>query len=107
MFNFSQDLLTMLYSNFVPQALVAHLLRSLAINCSLFSIFMGCCESVPQDTIVVVEQFGKFHYLGEPGLLCLPVPCICSNAGKVNLRVQQLNVQTETKTSDNGEFFNS
>lgn len=61
---------------------------------------MGCIHSVPEDRVVIVEQFGKFSHLSYPGCLCLPVPCICTYAGAVSMRIQQLNVQCESKTKD-------
>lgn len=62
---------------------------------------MGCIHAVPQDKVVVVEYFGKFQRLAHPGCLCLPVPCVCTYAGAVSTRIQQLNVRVDTKTKDN------
>ena len=62
---------------------------------------MGCIHAVPQDRVAVVEYFGKFSHLSHPGCLCLPVPCVCTYAGAVSMRIQQLNVKVETKTKDN------
>lgn len=50
--------------------------------------------------MAVVERFGKFSHMSYPGCLCLPVPCICTYAGAVSMRIQQLNVQCESKTKD-------
>jgi regulator of protease activity HflC (stomatin/prohibitin superfamily) len=62
---------------------------------------MGCIHAVPQDQVAVVERFGKFDRLSYPGCLCLPVPCVCTYAGAVSMRVQQLNVRVESKSKDN------
>ena len=62
---------------------------------------MGCCLCVPEQRVAIVEQFGKFHKIAPPGLLCLWFPCIRSVKGVVNLQVQQLNVKCESKTKDN------
>lgn len=62
---------------------------------------MGCVHSIPQDQVAIIERFGKFSHLSHPGCLCLPIPCICSYAGGVSMRIQQLNVRVETKTKDN------
>jgi regulator of protease activity HflC (stomatin/prohibitin superfamily) len=62
---------------------------------------MGCVQCVPEQRIAVVERFGKFDSMAHPGCLCLPIPCICTLAGMVNLQVQQLNVRIETKSLDN------
>lgn len=55
---------------------------------------------VTQQTAAVVQRLGKFLYVAQPGLN-FKVPLIDSVAGRVNLRVQQLNVKVETKTEDN------
>jgi regulator of protease activity HflC (stomatin/prohibitin superfamily) len=62
---------------------------------------MGCIVCVPEQRIAVVERFGKFERLAQPGFLFLPVPCVCMVSGMVNLQVQQLNVRIETKSLDN------
>lgn len=56
--------------------------------------------TVEQQTIMVIEQFGKFSRVAHPGLNFL-IPFIERVAGKISLRVQQLNVRAETKTKDN------
>ena len=55
---------------------------------------------VQQQTVAVVQRFGKFDRLAEAGLH-VKVPFIEKVAGTVNLRVQQLDVEVETKTRDN------
>jgi len=55
---------------------------------------------VNQQTAAVVQRFGKFAYVAMPGLN-LKVPFLDRVAGRLNLRVQQLNVKVETKTEDN------
>eukprot|EP00922_Rhytidocystis_sp_ex-Travisia-forbesii_P029188 GHVS01042742.1.p1 GENE.GHVS01042742.1~~GHVS01042742.1.p1 ORF type:complete len:284 (-),score=37.37 GHVS01042742.1:267-1118(-) len=62
---------------------------------------MGCCYSVPNDKVYVVEQCGKFSKLAHPGLLVLPLPCVCTVAGRVSTRIGQIDVLVETKTKDN------
>ena len=56
--------------------------------------------TVEQQTLVSVERFGKFQRIAMPGLN-FKIPLIDSVAGRVNLRVQQLNVPVETKSEDN------
>ena len=56
--------------------------------------------TVEQQTAAVVERFGKFRRVAGPGLN-LKVPFIERVAGRINLRVQQLDVTVETKTKDN------
>jgi len=55
---------------------------------------------VTQQTAAVVQRLGKFQYVANPGLN-IKVPFIDNVAGRLNLRVQQLNVKVETKTEDN------
>eukprot|EP00922_Rhytidocystis_sp_ex-Travisia-forbesii_P029195 GHVS01042749.1.p1 GENE.GHVS01042749.1~~GHVS01042749.1.p1 ORF type:complete len:284 (-),score=29.28 GHVS01042749.1:252-1103(-) len=62
---------------------------------------MGCCYSVPNDKVYVVESCGKFSKLATPGLLMLPLPCVCQVAGRVSTRIGQIDVLVETKTKDN------
>jgi regulator of protease activity HflC (stomatin/prohibitin superfamily) len=56
--------------------------------------------TVKQQTAVVVERFGKFLSIRNSGLQ-LKVPIIDRIAGRVNLRIQQLDVMIETQTKDN------
>eukprot|EP01095_Lingulamoeba_sp_RSL-Kostka_P013038 TRINITY_DN528_c0_g2_i2.p1 TRINITY_DN528_c0_g2~~TRINITY_DN528_c0_g2_i2.p1 ORF type:complete len:286 (+),score=106.82 TRINITY_DN528_c0_g2_i2:86-943(+) len=62
---------------------------------------MGCCVSVPNQSIAVIEQCGKYQRLANPGLSGLNPLCCESVAGYVNLRVKQLTFTIETKTKDN------
>ena len=62
----------------------------------LFSSFF----TVKQQTVVVVVRFGKFLSLRNSGLH-LKIPVVDRIAGRVNLRIQQLDVIIETKTKDN------
>lgn len=63
---------------------------------ALFSAFF----TVEQQTGALVERFGKFRRVASPGLN-FKVPFIERVAGRINLRVQQLDVTVETKTKDN------
>jgi regulator of protease activity HflC (stomatin/prohibitin superfamily) len=56
--------------------------------------------TVKQQTAAVVQRFGKFVRIADPGLNIL-IPFIERVAGVVNLRVDQLDVKVETKTEDN------
>lgn len=55
---------------------------------------------VRQQTSAIVERFGKFTSIRSSGLQ-LKVPIIDQVAGRINLKVQQLDVMVETKTKDN------
>lgn len=54
-----------------------------------------------QSTVAVKEHFGKFDKVLEPGCHCMPWCCGYKLAGKLSLRVNQLDVRCETKTKDN------
>jgi regulator of protease activity HflC (stomatin/prohibitin superfamily) len=56
--------------------------------------------TVKQQTAALVERLGKFKSVRTAGLN-LKIPIIDRVAGRINLRVQQLDVMVETKTQDN------
>jgi len=56
--------------------------------------------TVKQQSAAVVERFGKFNSTRQSGLQ-LKIPVIDRVAGRLNLRIQQLDVIIETKTKDN------
>ena len=65
-----------------------------------FFILLSSFFTVKQQTAVVVERFGKFLSIRQSGLH-LKIPLIDRIAGRVNLKIQQLDVIIETKTKDN------
>ena len=54
---------------------------------------------VKQQTAVVIERFGKFKSIRHAGLSFV-VPFIDRIAGRISLKIQQLDVIVETKTQD-------
>ncbi|KAH6831110.1 SPFH/Band 7/PHB domain-containing membrane-associated protein family [Perilla frutescens var. hirtella] len=60
-----------------------------------------CCIQVDQSTVGVKEKFGKYTDVLEPGCHCVPWCFGYQLAGRLSLRVQQLDVKCETKTKDN------
>lgn len=59
------------------------------------------CTCVDQSSIQVIEQFGKYRRMAQPGFNCV---CCCigeSVAGAMSLRIQQIDCRCETKTKDN------
>lgn len=54
---------------------------------------------VKQQTAVIVERFGRFQSIRHSGLQ-LKIPLIDRIAGRVSLKIQQLDVIVETKTLD-------
>ncbi len=62
---------------------------------TLMSLF-----TVKQQTAAIVERLGRFMGIKEPGLH-LKIPFLDRISGRVNLKIQQLDVMVETKTFDN------
>lgn len=56
--------------------------------------------TVRQQTAAIIERFGRFKKVSGAGLN-FKVPLIDQIAGRLSLRVQQLDVRVETKTKDN------
>ena len=54
---------------------------------------------VKQQTAVIIERFGKFHSIRQSGLH-MKIPLIDKIAGRLSLKIQQLDVIIETKTLD-------
>ncbi|MEO8515534.1 MAG: SPFH domain-containing protein [Flavobacterium sp.] len=65
-----------------------------------FFLLMTSFFTVKQQTAVVVERFGKFLSIRNSGLQ-LKIPVFDRIAGRVNLKIQQLDVMIETQTKDN------
>ena len=66
-------------------------------------IFTGLF-TVKQQTSAIIERFGKFRKISPAGLN-FKIPLIDQIAGRLSLRVQQLDVRVETKTKDNVFVF--
>ena len=54
---------------------------------------------VKQQTAVIIERFGRFIGVRQPGLR-IKIPIIDRISGRISLRVLQLDVIVETKTKD-------
>ena len=54
---------------------------------------------VKQQTAAVVERFGRFQSIRNPGLQ-MKIPLVDRIAGRLSLKIQQLDVIVETKTLD-------
>ncbi|MBE15164.1 MAG: SPFH domain-containing protein [Dokdonia sp.] len=67
---------------------------ALAVLILLSGIFM-----VRQQTAAIVERFGRFTGVRNSGLQ-FKIPIIDRIAGRINLKIQQLDVVVETKTKD-------
>ncbi len=77
---------------------------SLSITCAaILSVIVLIALSVftiEQQTVGIVERFGKFTKMATPGLN-FKLPLIDKVVSRLSLRVTQLNIQAETKTEDN------
>jgi regulator of protease activity HflC (stomatin/prohibitin superfamily) len=60
---------------------------------------LGWLFTVEQQTAAIVERFGRFRRIATAGLN-LKLPLIDRVAGRLSLRVQQLDVNVESKASD-------
>lgn len=65
------------------------------IGIILFAAFF----MVKQQTAAIIERFGKFHSIRQSGLH-LKIPLVDRVAGRLSLKIQQLDVIIETKTLD-------
>jgi regulator of protease activity HflC (stomatin/prohibitin superfamily) len=54
---------------------------------------------VKQQTAAIIERFGKFNVIRQSGLQ-LKIPLVDKVAGRLSLKIQQLDVLIETKTLD-------
>ena len=59
-----------------------------------------CCFTISTAEVGIVEKWGKFSRLVQPGLGFVICP-MEQLVGRLSFRVQQLDVRVETKTADN------
>ncbi|MFL1894453.1 SPFH domain-containing protein [Aquimarina sp. 2-A2] len=64
-----------------------------------FIILLSGIFTVKQQTSAIVERFGKFLIVRNSGLH-FKIPMVDRIAGRINLKIQQLDVIVETKTKD-------
>ena len=76
--------------------LFAFAIMAFALLATLSATFF----TVEQRTVAIVQRLGKFVREAPPGLHT-KIPFLDAVAGRINLRVQQLDVTIETKTEDN------
>ncbi len=62
-------------------------------------ILISALFTVKQQTAAIIERFGKFNSIRQSGLQ-LKIPLVDRIAGKLSLKIQQLDVMVETKTLD-------
>jgi len=78
--------------------MLSSILITIIVVFGLIILFSGIF-TVKQQTAAVLERFGKFRSIRNSGLH-FKVPIIDQIAGRINLKVQQLDVLVETKTKD-------
>jgi regulator of protease activity HflC (stomatin/prohibitin superfamily) len=64
-----------------------------------FFIIISAVFTVKQQTSAIVERFGRFLAVRNSGLR-FKIPLVDRIAGRINLKIQQLDVLVETKTKD-------
>ena len=69
------------------------------IGIILFFLLLSSFFVVKQQTAAIIENFGKFNSIRNSGLQ-FKIPVVQRIAGRVNLKIQQLDVLVETKTKD-------
>ena len=72
---------------------------TLTIVFIVFLVLFAALFTVKQQTAVIIERFGKFLSIRQSGLH-FKVPLIDRIAGRISLKIQQLDVLIETKTKD-------
>jgi regulator of protease activity HflC (stomatin/prohibitin superfamily) len=70
------------------------------LGVATIAVFVAAFFTVQQRTIAIVQRLGKFQREAGPGIQ-VKIPFLDRVVGRVNLRVQQLDVEIETKTEDN------
>ncbi|TCP27892.1 regulator of protease activity HflC (stomatin/prohibitin superfamily) [Tenacibaculum skagerrakense] len=64
-----------------------------------FILLISAFFIVKQQTAAIIERFGRFHSIRQSGLQ-MKIPLVDRIAGKLSLKIQQLDVIVETKTLD-------
>jgi regulator of protease activity HflC (stomatin/prohibitin superfamily) len=72
----------------------------IAVVLGIVFLAFGPFFTVNQQTAAIIQRFGRFARVAHPGLN-FKMPFVEMVAGRLNLRVQQLDVKVETKTEDN------
>jgi regulator of protease activity HflC (stomatin/prohibitin superfamily) len=72
---------------------------NLIIGFSALLFVVSAIFIVKQQTAAIVERFGRFHSIRQSGFQ-LRIPIVDRIAGRLSLKIQQLDVIVETKTKD-------
>jgi regulator of protease activity HflC (stomatin/prohibitin superfamily) len=82
------------------QALVVPLFVAGIFGLAMIMMLGAALFTVEQRTTAIVPRLGKYRRQAGPGFH-VKIPFVDRVVGRVNLRVQQLDVEIETKTEDN------
>ncbi len=80
-----------------PEAVLTILVSIVVV---ITALLVGSVFTIQQQTIGIITRFGKFVRTADAGL-GFKIPFIDQVAGRVSMRVGQLDVSVETKTHDN------
>jgi regulator of protease activity HflC (stomatin/prohibitin superfamily) len=72
---------------------------AIPIGIILFFLLFSALFTVKQQTSAIIETFGRYSSIRNSGLQ-FKIPVVQRIAGRINLKVQQLDVMVETKTKD-------
>ncbi|TPV34929.1 SPFH domain-containing protein [Paucihalobacter ruber] len=75
-------------------SIIIYVVLFLSVVILLSSLFV-----VRQQTAAIIERFGRFHSIRQSGLN-IKIPLVDRVAGRLSLKIQQLDVLVETKTLD-------
>ncbi len=79
--------------------LIRNIMGYAPIIIALIVIIGASVFTVKQQTAAIIQRFGKFNSIRQSGLQ-FKIPIIDKIAGKMTLKIQQLDVMVETKTLD-------
>ncbi|RDK88484.1 SPFH domain-containing protein [Marinirhabdus gelatinilytica] len=77
----------------------AFLILLVPLGIIIFFLLLSSFFVVKQQTAALIENFGRFSSIRNSGLQ-FKIPVVQRIAGRVNLKIQQLDVLVETKTKD-------
>tara|TARA_R100000935_G_scaffold23395_1_gene42691 strand:+ start:5497 stop:6486 length:990 start_codon:yes stop_codon:yes gene_type:complete len=77
----------------------AFLILLIPIGIIVFFLLLSSFFVVKQQTAALIENFGRFSSIRNSGLQ-FKIPIVQRISGRVNLKIQQLDVLVETKTKD-------
>jgi regulator of protease activity HflC (stomatin/prohibitin superfamily) len=72
---------------------------AIPIGIIIFLLSFSALFTVKQQTSAIIETFGRFSSIRTSGLQ-FKIPMVQRIAGRINLKIQQLDVLVETKTKD-------